>query len=260
MVLRLGGLPVWVGPSDLIAGARVVMGWTDDAVEIMSAVPQRVSRLLDEAEGLVQRICGVADSVDEVLGTVRAAITRVDDVVGRADELVGRVDPLLAEVHTVVTGAAALVARADGVAEGAGMLVERASGVAEGAAGLVARADSVAGDAATLVGKAGGVADGANALLETYQPIADKVAPLARRFVQEFSEAELQAAIKLVDQLPQLTEHVVSDVLPILVTLDKVGPDVHELLNQLEEIRQAISGIPGFRLLRRRGEEKENGS
>jgi hypothetical protein len=118
----------------------------------------------------------------------------------------------------------------------------------------------VAGDAATLVGKAGGVADGANALLETYQPIADKAAPLARRFVQEFSEAELQAAIKLVDQLPQLTEHVVSDVLPILVTLDRVGPDVHELLNQLEEIRQAINGIPGFRLLRRRGEEKENGS
>lgn len=58
-------------------------------------------------------------------------------------------------------------------------------------------------------------------------------------------------------QLPKLTEHVVSDVMPLLATLDEVGPDVHELLNQLREVRQAIQGIPGFRLLRRRGEEIE---
>jgi hypothetical protein len=94
-------------------------------------------------------------------------------------------------------------------------------------------------------------------MLTLYQPIAEKAAPLARRFVEEFSEEEVQAAIKLIDQLPDLTHHVITDVMPILVTLDKVGPDVHELLNQLDEIRQAINGIPGFRLLRRRGEEKE---
>jgi len=145
------------------------------------------------------------------------------------------------------------------VADRAAGLVERADGVAEGAAALVSKAGSVADDARGVVGTAAGAADVANDLLETYKPIAERAVPLARRFVQEFSEEELQAAIRLVDQLPQITEHVVSDVLPILVTLDKVGPDVHELLNQLDEIRQAINGIPGFRLLRRRGEEKENG-
>ena len=73
--------------------------------------------------------------------------------------------------------------------------------------------------------------------------------------MQEFSEDELVAAIRLVDQLPRLTEHVESDIMPLLATLDRVGPDVHELLNQLREVRQAIQGIPGFRLFRRRGEE-----
>jgi hypothetical protein len=48
-----------------------------------------------------------------------------------------------------------------------------------------------------------------------------------------------------------------SDIMPLLATLDRVGPDVHELLNQLREVRQAIQGIPGFRLLRKRGEELE---
>ncbi len=115
----------------------------------------------------------------------------------------------------------------------------------------------MAGRADALVGRAGTLAEGASGLLDTYQPIAEQAAPLARRFVQEFSEEELAAAIRLVDQLPKLTEHVESDIMPILATLDRVGPDVHELLNQLREVRQAIQGIPGFRLFRRRGEELE---
>ena len=117
-----------------------------------------------------------------------------------------------------------------------------------------ARAASPTG-ADALVGRASALADGASGLLDTYQPIAAQAAPLARRFVQEFSEEELVAAIRLVDQLPRLTEHMESDIMPLLATLDRVGPDVHELLNQLREVRQAIQGIPGFRLFRKRGEE-----
>ncbi|MDT7704733.1 MAG: hypothetical protein QOG20_340, partial [Pseudonocardiales bacterium] len=165
---------------------------------------------------------------------------------------------LVERADGVASSAAGLVGRADLVADGAAALVARAGTVADGAAGLVSDAGSVAADARTIVITAAGAADTANALLETYKPIAEGAAPLARRFVAEFSEEELGAAIKLVDQLPQITDHVVNDVMPILVTLDRVGPDVHELLNQLDEIRQAINGIPGFRLLRRRGEEKEN--
>ena len=155
----------------------------------------------------------------------------------------------------VADGAGALVERAGGVADGAGALVARAGGVADGAGALVARAGGVADRADELVGRAGALAEGAGGLLDTYQPIAAQAAPLARRFVQEFSEDELVAAIRLVDQLPRLTEHMESDIMPLLATLDRVGPDVHELLNQLREVRQAIQGIPGFRLFRKRGEE-----
>ena len=113
----------------------------------------------------------------------------------------------------------------------------------------------MAGRADALVGRAGGLAESAGGLLDTYQPIATQAAPLARRFVEEFSQDELVAAIRLVDQLPRLTEHMESDIMPLLATLDRVGPDVHELLNQLREVRQAIQGIPGFRFFSRRGEE-----
>jgi hypothetical protein len=36
----------------------------------------------------------------------------------------------------------------------------------------------------------------------------------------------------------------------------QIGPDVHELLGVTREVQQAIVGIPGFGMLRRRGEDR----
>jgi hypothetical protein len=48
------------------------------------------------------------------------------------------------------------------------------------------------------------------------------------------------------------------DIMPILATLDRVGPDIHELLEVANDVRQAVLGIPGFSFLRRRGEDKDD--
>jgi hypothetical protein len=270
-MLRIAGLPVWIGPSDVIAGARAVAGWTDEAVELVAALPDRASRLLDDAEGLVVRIGAVAGraeavvdraeaivgSVDELLLGVRSAVTSVDLVLRDAAAMVRTVDALLADVRKAADSATVLVERVDAVAIDAAGLVTLAGGVADDAGGLVGRATLVADQAGAVVGKASGAADGATDLLATYEPIAHRAAPLARRFVEEFSEEEVHAAVRLVDQLPQLTEHLESDIMPILATLDRVGPDVHELLEQLKEVRQAIQGIPGFGFFRRRGERED---
>jgi hypothetical protein len=206
MVLRIAGLPVW-GPSDVVAGVRAALGWTDDAVAVVAALPERVSRLLDTVEDLV---------------------ARVDDVATRAEAVVPRVE--------------ALVARAGEVADGAAVVVTNAGEVAE-------RAD-------TLVTSVGATSTGAQELMETFWPMAQRAAPLARQFIDEFSEAEVQALIRLIDQVPVFTEHMESDIMPILATLDRVGPDVHELLEVLKDVRRAIEGIPGFSRLRRWGDER----
>jgi hypothetical protein len=36
----------------------------------------------------------------------------------------------------------------------------------------------------------------------------------------------------------------------------QIGPDVHELLGVTREVQQAIAGLPGFGMLRRRGEDR----
>jgi hypothetical protein len=122
---------------------------------------------------------------------------------------------------------------------------------------VIGKAVEVADRARTLVGEATTTSERAEKILEMYEPIAHTAAPLAQRFVEDFSHAEMQAAIRLIDKLPQFTHHLENDILPILVTLDRVGPDVHELLDVLQDVRHAIQGVPGFRMFRRRGEEKE---
>ena len=249
MVLRLAGLPVWT-PTDMIAGARAMMGWTDEAIRMVAALPEWVSGLLDDVDVLVVRITEVADQVEAI---------------------VGRIDPLLAEVSIVAESAAALVARADVVADSAAVVVAGAGEVAADARAVVVGASTVADSASGVIEKATVVSDRADAvvteagttsrnaqeLLGIYAPIAGRAAPLAKKFVDELSEAEVRAAIRLIDQLPLFTEHMETDIMPILATLDRVGPDVHELLDVLKEVRQAINGIPGFDYFRRRGEREE---
>ena len=232
MTRRIAGLPVW-GPGDLIGGMRALLGWTDEAVGVVAALPERVSGLLDDVDVLLARITDLVD--------------RVESVAARAERVV-------AKAGSVADSADSVVARADAVADGADGVVAKAGEVAADASGVIEHATAVANRAGEVVAQASDTSGAAHDLVVTYAPIAEQAAPLARRFVAEFSTEELHAAIRLVDQLPALTEHVETDIMPILATLDRVGPDVHELLDVLKDVRQAINGIPGFGYFRRRGE------
>ncbi len=96
MVLRIGPVPVWVAPSELVASARAVLGWTDDAVELVAALPARVTGLLDEVDGLLLRVSRAVQDVERLVG----------------------------EVGEVAAGAATVLVRADAVADGAAGVVE----------------------------------------------------------------------------------------------------------------------------------------
>ncbi len=231
-------------PSDLVSAARSVLGWTDEAVQVVADLPTRVADLLTEAEHLVARVGDMLDRVDTVVGRVEGVLTDVTAVAGGAQALVGRVDQV--------------AERAAEVAEGAAGVVERAGGVADSADQVVERIIPVTGAAEAVLESVGATSAGARALLEIFQPIAERGAPMLRQFVDEFSEEEVQALIRLVDQVPMFTEHMETDIMPILATLDRVAPDVNELLEVLKDVRLAIQGVPGFRLLRRRGADRDD--
>jgi hypothetical protein len=249
MALSIGGL--LRSPSDLAAAVRSVLGWTDEAVQVVADLPGRVSDLVDEAERLVARVGGTLDRVDAAVGRVEGVLDDVAGVVGDARATVAR-------VGTVADGVVAVAGRAGEVAEGADAVVLRVSGVAESVEQLVGRIVPVAGSAEAVLESVGATGAEAHALLETFRPITERGAPLLQHFVDEFSVQELHALIRLVDHVPRFTEHMEADIMPVLARLDQVGPDVHELLDVLKDVRLAIQGVPGFALFRRRGADKED--
>ncbi|MGC0366074.1 methyl-accepting chemotaxis protein [Rhodococcus sp. 27YEA15] len=136
-------------------------------------------------------------------------------------------------------------------------LVARISQIAENADRVIVGAASVTVRAETLIEAVEQTSDIADQLLEIYEPIAMSLAPLAAKFADELSEDEVRAAIRLVDQLPELTDRVIG-LLPILSTLDSVSPEIHELLGVVKDLKQVIVGVPGFHFFRRRGEAKQD--
>ncbi|WP_229399486.1 hypothetical protein [Micromonospora okii] len=191
-----------------------------------SAVVGLTRSALDQALGSAASFAAVPARAFAVLDAVETLLARINGVVDRIEETLDRTDRVL----------------------------DDATKVASAAAVVVGEADAVARRAATTVDAAAGAAGTAAELLAAYEPPLRRGAPMATRFVEQLSHEEVTAAIRLVDELPKLKQHLTSDVLPILATLDRVGPDLHDLLDVTRDLKLAVAGIPGLGVLRRRGE------
>jgi hypothetical protein len=93
-------------------------------------------------------------------------------------------------------------------------------------------------------------------LLDAYRPALTALEPAVTHFADRLDPAEVDAMVTLVDRLPRLVQHLDEDVLPVLASLEGVAPDVHDLRDTVQDLRQVVKGFPGSRLFRRRGAEE----
>jgi len=148
-------------------------------------------------------------------------------------ELIGAVRELtstLSEVVPGVTRALALIPRAEE---------------------LIGRIDTVVSDVEGIAGRADSAVRRAEELLAAYEEPLRQLVPTVRRLAETVDPAEVEAAVSLVDRLPRLLDAVDRDVLPMLAQLQVVGPDVHELLDIVDDVRRMVAGLPGVGMLRR---------
>jgi hypothetical protein len=236
-------------PRVVVELSRYAAGQVVEGAAAAATVPVRVFQVLGQVELLVNKISLAAERAD-------ALIERADLVVGQAEETV-------AQTRVIVAAAALAVDEAATVAAGAAAVVQGAAAAVDGAVEVVGGARTVSDAAVSVVERAGTTASEARDLLAEYAETLRRAAPLARRFVEGLTPEEVTAAIRMIDELPRLRDHLANDVMPLLGTLDKVGPDMHALLEVTKDLNLAVAGIPGLRMLRRRGEDKmaeeENG-
>jgi ABC-type transporter Mla subunit MlaD len=138
---------------------------------------------------------------------------------------------------------------------------------ADAAIEAVGRTQQGADEAITAVrettDRAGETLTGAEGLLgrmdrlaEPYEEPLRALAPSVRRLAETLDPSEVEAVVRLIDQLPQLVGHLEDDILPVLGSLGNVGSDVRDLLDTMQDLRQVVKGFPGSRLFRRRGAEE----
>jgi ABC-type transporter Mla subunit MlaD len=180
-----------------------------------------------------------------VLGGAVAAADALETAVG-----------LVPRAAAAMTRLEALLDRAEKTADRLDQVVARADETSQRAHAVLGTAELVTRDASRTVDGAAGVLDRVDTSLVAWEPSLRRLAPSLERFASALSPAEVTAAISLVDRMPLVLDHLENDVLPMLQTLDRVGPDVHELLEVADDLRRVITGLPGIGLLRRRGEDE----
>ncbi|MEV4494218.1 hypothetical protein AB0J84_00710 [Micromonospora arborensis] len=228
-------------PAAVVGLTRSALDQALGSAASMAAMPTRAFAVLDGVEALLARINGMVD--------------RIETTLDRTDQVLTDAEAAVREVAVISAAATTAIDTATEVATAAAVVVAEADRVSRAAGAVVAEADRVANRAAATVGTATEAAATAAELLAAYEPALRRAAPMAGRFVEELSHEEISAAIHLIDELPKLKEHLTADILPILATLDRVGPDLHDLLDVTRDLKLAVAGIPGLGMLRRRGEK-----
>ncbi|SEP26486.1 hypothetical protein SAMN05660991_04362, partial [Trujillonella endophytica] len=125
------------------------------------------------------------------------------------------------------------------------------------------KADAAIGAVGGTIERAGGAVGRAEAVIARVDPLLAgfegplrQLVPVVQRLAESLSAQEIEAMVAIIDRLPTLLGHLDDDVLPVLKTLDGVGPDVHDLVDTMQDLRQVVKGFPGSKLFRRRGAEE----
>lgn len=219
----------------------------------------RVGDLLDRAEAAVDRIeqptgdadtavCSAVPLLDELaeivvrVGPVVAgaehSVQRVDAVVGQADSSVQRVDAVVALAEQSVQRVDSVVGRAEDS-------VQHVNAVVSGAETAVTRATAAVTSAQDLLGRS-------DSLLAQAMPALQRLLPVVERIAETVEPHEVDAAVLLVDRLPELLRAVDDDLLPLARQLKGVGPELHSLLELVEDLHAMVARLPGMKLIRRR--------
>jgi hypothetical protein len=180
-------------------------------------------------------VIGSAAAAADAVGTAVALVPRAADALTRVEALLDRVEAVVERTDAAVAAGEEATVRTHALLDTAEIVTREAGRHSDAAAGLLDRADVA---------------------MRAWEPTARRLAPSADRFVGSLDGREVDAAITLVDRLPTVLDHVENDVLPVLRNLDRVGPDLHEVLEVVEDLRRVITGLPGVGLLRRRGDDE----
>lgn len=279
-------------PTTLMNAAFRVVGWELAVARELLMLPARVLALLDDVDEIVDRVRRLLDDVHRTVDAIDAIVASAAETVGGVQSTVVRADGVVDDVARTVATADGIVGRvndtvdsAEGVVLRVGSTIDSAEGVVTRVGNTVDAADGLVGAAGGLIGRVEPLLDFADSALAPVKPVVEALlidadldpdvarlvamrvveilvfvdrtietlAPLTDEVLASVEPDEVKAVVKFIDHLPALGESLERDIMPVLASMDNVAPEVHQILEVAQQCLEAVAGIPGFQLLRRRG-------
>lgn len=196
------------------------------------AAPRRILELgLRTADSVAHAPEQASALMDQVTGLVRRAGRLLD----RADLVVARLEHKLDELDEIATESQTLLQEGHQVAGHAG--------------GVTAAAERTRDVAQEQV-------DRLRTLLDSYQPVLERMAPLGAEAASTLRPSHVRALAALLNELP----HLVDRIEPALEGMGSMVPHMREVTDRMDNVGQVVEGLPGAKLLRRRGQAREEES
>lgn len=189
-------------------------------------------------------------------GRLRSTAVALLALPGRALDLVDQMERLVSRLDALLESVRVTADRASAVADRAGEVAEQAGGVANEADRVARLSGGIAVEARGVVVGAGEAQQAVAALVADYRPALETLQPTLTRLAETVDPREVEAMVGLVDRLPPILDSVDRDVLPLLGKLNDMAPDLHSLLEAVDDLRRTVAGLPGIGLLKRRGDEE----
>ena len=201
-----------------------------------------VIALVPRVEGAVARFEQVLDRLDRTAEHADRLLDHAGRNLGDTDGVIGRAGVTVADVDGLVRQALATVSGADGVVQGASRTVA-------GADEVVSRTDSTIDAARAAISKADAGTEEAAGLLAQIVPPVQVLLPYIRQLVLTLDPKDAKALGGTLNRLPGMLE---DDVLPLV---QQVVPDLHTLLELVEDLDRTLSAVPGVKRLKKHAAE-----
>jgi len=126
------------------------------------------------------------------------------------------------------------------------------------------RADAVVDEVVTVVTAAGGMVDEVallvtetSALASGFRPAVTKLAPMVHQLAASVETGDVAAVLRLIRSTPEVLDRVQTDVLPVLNSLDTVGPNLEEVVAVSAELSEMVGSVPGMGKVKKRIQKEQ---
>lgn len=190
-------------------------------------------RIVDLGRRTVEGVVEAPDRVSALWAELTAVVRRASRLLDRADLIAARMEHEMEQLNWVTSQSQRLLSDSQEVADAAGDTTAAVRATREMAQEQVARL---------------------RRMLDLYQPLVESLAPLGEEAARALRPTHLRGLVALLDELPRLVDRIE----PALDGMGGMVPEMREVTDRMENMGQVVEGLPGAKILRRRGQARED--